>query len=346
MKISALLNIALCDLNKKKFEDVRNACDEVLKLDQSNLKAYYRKAKSYLDCKSSVHEDYVLAFKELEKALKYSPNDQTILTLYNKLKIDIEKHNKDEKKVFKSFFRNVNYEIMQKEDKENLSVNNSSDKKISELSEEDSNLGKPEIRILNLVIEQCYVLINRLEREGNKLELKRMQAIVEKTKFYKEDLQRLLELNFEKPNDDLRNFAQEHKLDLNDPNVKNEFFKIRKNYLEKINKFYEDNLLKFKPGDIAETLDKVEKSNSNLKKRKINENNLKKSDCDSSNPKINKDYKKSEDSNLIQKSRKNEISGKYNFNYSLILGLLVFLGVVCYFIYERSSQSSNYYYED
>jgi hypothetical protein len=39
MKISALLNIALCDLNMEKFEEVRSACNEVIKLDNKNVKA-------------------------------------------------------------------------------------------------------------------------------------------------------------------------------------------------------------------------------------------------------------------------------------------------------------------
>jgi hypothetical protein len=39
MKISALLNISLCDLNLEKFDEVRKACDEVIKLDPKNVKA-------------------------------------------------------------------------------------------------------------------------------------------------------------------------------------------------------------------------------------------------------------------------------------------------------------------
>jgi tetratricopeptide (TPR) repeat protein len=53
MKISSLLNIALCNLNTEKFVEARQACDEVIKLDPRNIKAYYRRAKTYLDCKSS-----------------------------------------------------------------------------------------------------------------------------------------------------------------------------------------------------------------------------------------------------------------------------------------------------
>lgn len=53
LKISALLNISLCDLKQEKWDEVRNACEEIIIKDKNNLKAYYRKAKTYLDCKSS-----------------------------------------------------------------------------------------------------------------------------------------------------------------------------------------------------------------------------------------------------------------------------------------------------
>jgi hypothetical protein len=39
LKISTLLNIALCALNLNSFEEARQACDEVIKLDPSNIKA-------------------------------------------------------------------------------------------------------------------------------------------------------------------------------------------------------------------------------------------------------------------------------------------------------------------
>jgi hypothetical protein len=39
MKISVLLNIALCALGQESFEEARQACDEVIKLDSRNIKA-------------------------------------------------------------------------------------------------------------------------------------------------------------------------------------------------------------------------------------------------------------------------------------------------------------------
>lgn len=109
---------------------------------------------------------------------------------------------------------------------------------------DDSNIGKPEIKILNLVIDQSYALIEKYDGYKNmNEEKKKLIDVAEKAKIYKDDLQKLLELNFDTPNDDLREFAKKNNLDLNDPNVRDEFFKIRKEYLDKINKFYEDNLL-------------------------------------------------------------------------------------------------------
>jgi hypothetical protein len=39
MKIISLLNISLCELSVEKFKECREACDEVLKLDENNIKA-------------------------------------------------------------------------------------------------------------------------------------------------------------------------------------------------------------------------------------------------------------------------------------------------------------------
>jgi hypothetical protein len=52
----------------------------------------------------------------LEKALTYDPHNNEIRHLHDSLSDDIQKQKKGEKRVFKSFFRNVNriYEEQQK----------------------------------------------------------------------------------------------------------------------------------------------------------------------------------------------------------------------------------------
>jgi len=315
MKISALLNISLCDLNMEKFTEVRNACDEIIKLDPTNVKAYYRKAKSYLDCKSSLLNDYKAALEELNKALKYSPENAEIIMLRNNLNQIINNSQLEEKKVFKSFFRNVNYVYEQQHQSciDQTQTNTESINNFTKVTDEDSNVGKPEIRILNLIIEQCYVLIDRLERDGDRVEKRKIQQVVDKAKIYKEDLQKLLELNFENPNDSLKEFAEKNNLDLKDSNIKEEFFNIRKQYLDKINKFYEENLLKHKEKDKnnqnltkAKKLQKIKKSKEKITQ---NENN------------------KTIASNL-------EVSNKVSINYTIIFTTILFILIIIFLVWN------------
>ena len=72
-----------------------------------------------------------------------------------------------------------------------------------------------------------------------------MDQIAEKAKDYVKELQKLLDLNFENPNEELKNFAEKNKMDLKDPKIKKYFLDVRKKYLEDINKFYEKNFLSF-----------------------------------------------------------------------------------------------------
>ena len=41
---SSLLNISLCNFYLKNWVEVRSACDEVIKIDNKCVKAYYRKS--------------------------------------------------------------------------------------------------------------------------------------------------------------------------------------------------------------------------------------------------------------------------------------------------------------
>lgn len=84
--------------------------------------------------------------------------------------------------------------------------------------------------------------MNKYEREGRTKDYWKMQEVVEESKKYKEKLEKVLELNFDNPNEELLKFCKEHRLNLKDPNVKKEFLKIRKEYLDQINRFYGENL--------------------------------------------------------------------------------------------------------
>jgi hypothetical protein len=86
-----------------------------------------------------------LALKDLENALKCD-NLEEIRLLYENLKVYITNHKNKEKKVFKSFFRNINYkQLVEEDEKEKLK---NSDRYVT--TDDDNSLGKPELRVLNL----------------------------------------------------------------------------------------------------------------------------------------------------------------------------------------------------
>jgi hypothetical protein len=109
----------------------------------------------------------------------------------------------------------------------------------------------------------CYTHIDQYEKQGDRIEMRKTINIVERAKQYRDELQKLLELDFDNPNEDLKKFAEKEKLDLKDPRVKEKFFEIRKQYLEQINKFHEDNILMVKNNNQNPS------SKSNSKENKI-----------------------------------------------------------------------------
>lgn len=67
------LNIAVCSLKLKEFQTGIYACEEALKLDNWNVKAYYLRARSWiLDINSGVDE-LKLAIDDLWAALMLNP---------------------------------------------------------------------------------------------------------------------------------------------------------------------------------------------------------------------------------------------------------------------------------
>lgn len=134
---------------------------------------------------------------------------------------------------------------------------------------------------------------NRYERENNKVEEKKILNIADKAKEYRYELQKLIDINFDNPNEELKAFAEKSKMDLKDPKVKKHFMDIKHKYLEDINKFYEKN---FNPSEFNN-----KRTISNTMKKKINGNNLK-----NNNSKNTASVKKNIDENKKNDERTNQ----------------------------------------
>lgn len=68
--LNAFLNIAACNIKSKDFETAVLACEEVLKLDPSNVKAFYRKGRALSLPINSGVEDFRKALLDMKRVIE------------------------------------------------------------------------------------------------------------------------------------------------------------------------------------------------------------------------------------------------------------------------------------
>jgi len=99
IKIPCLLNSAACKL---KLNESKAACDdlnEVLKHDENNTKAYYRRAQAQV-----AMNDYEEASRDLNAALKISPEDKAVKAEMVRVKKLIAEKKQKEQKIYSKLF--------------------------------------------------------------------------------------------------------------------------------------------------------------------------------------------------------------------------------------------------
>ena len=313
---NALLNISLVYLITKDYDNTRKACDEVLKLEPNNVKALYRKAKSYIDDPKSLIEQYNLAEKLLEQACKIKPDN---LEIKNALENFSKKLNEDktkEKKVYKNYYH-MNNNIIN-----NNNINTKEEKRMK--NEEDNGIAQ--IRMMNLILEMCHKQKNEFERYNMEKEVKQYEKIIKQAKKYRDDLTELLNIDFDNPNEKLINLSRKEGFDLKDKNVQKYFYDLKMKLINEINEFHEKNLNMMKgkkeEKNNKEKIYKEDKGNNidsiyNTK----NINNLYQRNKEKQKPNINIKNSKNKNNN-------NNINNNEQFQHTIKLafsGILVFL---------------------
>ena len=313
---NALLNISLVYLITKDYDNTRKACDEVLKLEPNNVKALYRKAKSYIDDPKSLIEQYNLAEKLLEQACKIKPDN---LEIKNALENFSKKLNEDktkEKKVYKNYYH-MNNNI--------INNNNIKTKEEKRMKNEEDN-GIAQIRMMNLILEMCHKQKNEFERYNMEKEVKQYEKIIKQAKKYRDDLTELLNIDFDKPNEKLINLSRKEGFDLKDKNVQKYFYDLKMKLINEINEFHEKNLNMMKgkkeEKNNKEKIYKEDKEdNIDSIYNKKNINNLYQRNKEKQKPNINIKNSKNKNNN-------NKINNNEQFKHTIKLafsGILVFL---------------------
>ena len=233
---TSLLNISLVYLILKDYSNTRNACDEVLKLEQNNVKALYRKAKSYIDDPKSLIDEYIQAEKLLELAHKIKPNNLEIKNTLEQFSKKLNDDKKKENKVYKNYYHRINNE--RSNNNNGINNNNEIEKKMK--NEEDN--GVAQIRMMNLILEMCHKQKSEFERNGLQKEVKKYEKIMKQAKKYRDELNDLLEMDFNNPNEKLLNLSRKEGIDLKDKSVQKYFNDLKMKLINEINEFHDNNL--------------------------------------------------------------------------------------------------------
>ena len=327
---NALLNISLIYLITKDYDNTRKACDEVLKLEPNNVKALYRKAKSYIDDPKSLIEQYNLAEKLLEQACKIKPDN---LEIKNALENFSKKLNEDktkEKKVYKNYYH-MNNNIIN-----NNNINTKEEKRMK--NEEDNGIAQ--IRMMNLILEMCHKQKNEFERYNMEKEVKQYEKIIKQAKKYRDDLTELLNIDFDNPNEKLINLSRKEGFDLKDKNVQKYFYDLKMKLINEINEFHEKNLNMMKgkkeEKNNKEKIYKEDKEdNIDSIYNKKNINNLYQRNKEKQKPNINIKNSKNKNNNNINNNEQFKHTIKLAFSGILVF-LVFYLIKICLGYYLRN----------
>ena len=97
--IGSLSNACACYISLNKWDKAISKCGEVLEIDNSNAKAYFRRAQSNFEL-----QEFSNAKSDIVAAVKLAPKDKSIRTLYDKITKRIEEEKSKEKNFFQSVF--------------------------------------------------------------------------------------------------------------------------------------------------------------------------------------------------------------------------------------------------
>ena len=99
VKLSLYLNIALAYIKLEKLDNALQNCNDALMLDESNVKALYRRASVFYQKRK--FDD---AVKDLTEAAKLAPEDKAVAKLRGLVDQQITKQKKKEKAMAKKMF--------------------------------------------------------------------------------------------------------------------------------------------------------------------------------------------------------------------------------------------------
>ena len=206
MMVSLYLNISLCNLKLKNWNEAVMACDEALALDKNNVKALYRKSLALTTPAGSDLDDYRKAIVLLKEALQIEPNNSIVKQKLYEFKKFLDDQKVKSKATFHSFFKKPAYD--------------------DAVPEKNLNTSKE----YNDLISKGEEMIKDLRSNGKDQEAKKLEKNVKLMKNYKKkalEEAKQKRFDFDNPNEDMKKSAKEFGIDLDDPIVKQELNRLK-----------------------------------------------------------------------------------------------------------------------
>ncbi|KAF4029831.1 hypothetical protein GN244_ATG18428 [Phytophthora infestans] len=104
LKVSCYLNIAVAKFKLKEYSVCVRACEDTLKLDSNNVKAYYRRAQALITPASSGALEFDRAISDLQKAYTIDPDNREVRKLLRALMEQRTKQRALDKETFSGMF--------------------------------------------------------------------------------------------------------------------------------------------------------------------------------------------------------------------------------------------------
>ena len=100
VEVPCCLNIAAAKIAEKKWDEAKAECDKVLKIQDENVKALFRRGQCHFG-----NKDYDLAMADLNKANELEPNEKGILQEIAKTKKAKLDYAQKEKQMYSKLFK-------------------------------------------------------------------------------------------------------------------------------------------------------------------------------------------------------------------------------------------------
>ena len=228
---------------------------------------------------------------------------------------------KKENKVYKNYYHRIN--------NDRINNNNINNNEIEKKMKNGEDNGVAQIRMMNLILEMCHKQKSEFERNGMQKEVKKYEKIMKQAKKYRDDLNDLLEMDFDNPNERLLNLSRKEGIDLKDKNVQKYFNDLKMKLINEINEFHDNNV------NMMKGKNKENKEYKENEKRKIKDKIFEEDYIYNKNSIENIHQRNKEKDKFNLKNTKNKNDKKININNNneqlkhtlklAVSGILVFL---------------------